>query len=188
MPELSLMLGFPCLVSSLRLRTLSLWTRWPETSVPSQSLAAASWAASWPAPSAGDVGLQILMLAQISCFYPDLMLKWTYVCPSLSLFTSAADSGLEVIQMFPEKGNMGKVLPEYLSNWTTEKVKRGRLLRQVLIAFFWSFLVLITCLFVCLFYPEGVKIISEAFVKSVSFKDDKLEIKLKDGRLVSHCV
>lgn len=36
-----------------------------------------------------------------------------------------------------------------------------------------------------LFYLEGVKIISEALVKSVSFKDDKLEIKLKDGRLVS---
>lgn len=32
--------------------------------------------------------------------------------------------------------------------------------------------------------PEGVKIISEALVKSVTFKDDKLEIKLKDGRLV----
>uniref|UniRef100_A0A8C3AKX9 Apoptosis-inducing factor 1, mitochondrial n=1 Tax=Cyclopterus lumpus TaxID=8103 RepID=A0A8C3AKX9_CYCLU len=43
-----------------------------------------------------------------------------------------------VIQMFPEKGNMGKVLPEYLSNWTTEKVKK-----------------------------EGVKVISEALVKSV---------------------
>lgn len=27
--------------------------------------------------------------------------------------------------MFPEKGNMGKVLPEYLSNWTTNKVKKG---------------------------------------------------------------
>lgn len=27
--------------------------------------------------------------------------------------------------MFPERGNMGKVLPEYLSNWTTEKVKKG---------------------------------------------------------------
>ncbi|XP_020485902.1 apoptosis-inducing factor 1, mitochondrial isoform X5 [Labrus bergylta] len=65
------------------------------------------------------------------------------------------DSGLEVIQMYPEKGNMGKVLPEYLSNWTTEKVKR-----------------------------EGVKIISEALVKSVTFKDDKVEILLKDGRLV----
>ncbi|XP_039633838.1 apoptosis-inducing factor 1, mitochondrial isoform X4 [Perca fluviatilis] len=62
---------------------------------------------------------------------------------------------LEVVQMFPEKGNMGKVLPEYLSNWTTEKVK-----------------------------SEGVKVISEALVKSVVCKDDKLEIKLKDGRLV----
>ncbi|XP_051902629.1 apoptosis-inducing factor 1, mitochondrial isoform X2 [Hippocampus zosterae] len=65
------------------------------------------------------------------------------------------DSGLEVIQMFPEKGNMGKVLPEYLSNWTTEKVK-----------------------------TEGVKIISEALVKSVTCNEDQLEIKLKDGRSV----
>ncbi|XP_074527872.1 apoptosis-inducing factor 1, mitochondrial isoform X4 [Halichoeres trimaculatus] len=67
----------------------------------------------------------------------------------------STESGLEVIQMFPEKGNMGKVLPEYLSNWTTEKVK-----------------------------TEGVKIISEALVKSVTCKEDKLEILLKDGRLV----
>uniref|UniRef100_A0AAX7VXK8 Apoptosis-inducing factor 1, mitochondrial n=1 Tax=Astatotilapia calliptera TaxID=8154 RepID=A0AAX7VXK8_ASTCA len=67
----------------------------------------------------------------------------------------STESDLEVIQMFPEKGNMGKVLPEYLSNWTTEKVKK-----------------------------EGVKIISEALVKSVTCKDDKLEIHLKDGRLV----
>ncbi|XP_061753032.1 apoptosis-inducing factor 1, mitochondrial isoform X1 [Nerophis ophidion] len=65
------------------------------------------------------------------------------------------DSGLEVIQLFPEKGNMGKVLPEYLSNWTTNKVKK-----------------------------EGVKVISEALVKSVTCKDDQLEIQLKDGRLV----
>lgn len=41
------------------------------------------------------------------------------------LFVPANESDLEVIQMFPEKGNMGKVLPEYLSNWTTEKVKNG---------------------------------------------------------------
>lgn len=67
----------------------------------------------------------------------------------------STESDLEVIQMFPEKGNMGKVLPEYLSNWTTEKVKK-----------------------------EGVKVISEALVKSVTCKDDKLEIHLKDGRLV----
>ncbi|KAF7664193.1 hypothetical protein LDENG_00185270 [Lucifuga dentata] len=67
----------------------------------------------------------------------------------------SADTGLEVVQMFPERGNMGKVLPEYLSNWTTEKVKK-----------------------------EGVKILSEALMKSVTCKDDKLEILLKDGRLI----
>ncbi|KAJ7995885.1 hypothetical protein DPEC_G00231350 [Dallia pectoralis] len=67
----------------------------------------------------------------------------------------SADSDLEVIQMFPEKGNMGKVLPEYLSNWTTAKVK-----------------------------SEGVRVITEALVKGVSFKDGHVEIKLKDGRVV----
>lgn len=42
--------------------------------------------------------------------------------------SKANESGLEVVQMYPEKGNMGKVLPEYLSNWTTEKVKSGECL------------------------------------------------------------
>uniref|UniRef100_A0A3B3ZSB2 Apoptosis-inducing factor 1, mitochondrial n=1 Tax=Periophthalmus magnuspinnatus TaxID=409849 RepID=A0A3B3ZSB2_9GOBI len=65
----------------------------------------------------------------------------------------SSETGLEVIQMFPEKGNMGKVLPEYLSNWTTEKVKKGY----------------------C---------VITALVKSVAFKEDKLEILLKDGRQV----
>ncbi|KAM6970346.1 apoptosis-inducing factor 1, mitochondrial isoform 2-T2 [Aplochiton taeniatus] len=65
------------------------------------------------------------------------------------------ESDLEVVQMFPEKGNMGKVLPEYLSNWTTEKVK-----------------------------SEGVGVITEALVKTVTFNNGKVEIKLKDGRLV----
>ncbi|XP_075691675.1 apoptosis-inducing factor 1, mitochondrial [Rhinoderma darwinii] len=67
----------------------------------------------------------------------------------------AQRSDLEVIQMFPESGNMGKVLPEYLSHWTTEKVKR-----------------------------EGVNVISDALVKSVNYKNGKLHISLKDGRQV----
>uniref|UniRef100_A0A673NQQ5 Apoptosis-inducing factor 1, mitochondrial n=1 Tax=Sinocyclocheilus rhinocerous TaxID=307959 RepID=A0A673NQQ5_9TELE len=71
----------------------------------------------------------------------------------------STDIGLEVIQMFPEKGNMGKVLPEYLSNWTTEKVRK-----------------------------EGVSVITDALVKNVTYKNDKLEIKLKDGRLTDHIV
>ncbi|KAL2304551.1 hypothetical protein Nmel_013307 [Mimus melanotis] len=67
----------------------------------------------------------------------------------------ARTRGLEVIQLFPEKGNMGKVLPEYLSNWTTEKVRR-----------------------------EGVNVLPNAVVKSVSVSGKRLLIKLKDGRKV----
>ncbi|XP_018432456.1 PREDICTED: apoptosis-inducing factor 1, mitochondrial [Nanorana parkeri] len=65
------------------------------------------------------------------------------------------ESGLQVVQMFPESGNMGKVLPEYLSHWTTEKVKR-----------------------------EGVNVLTDAVVKSVRYQDGKLHIQLKDGRQV----
>ncbi|KAM8966124.1 apoptosis-inducing factor 1, mitochondrial [Sarcophilus harrisii] len=63
--------------------------------------------------------------------------------------------GTEVIQLFPEKGNMGKILPEYLSNWTTEKVRR-----------------------------EGVNVMPNAVVQSVGVKSGKLLITLKDGRKV----
>ncbi|XP_035143859.1 apoptosis-inducing factor 1, mitochondrial isoform X2 [Callithrix jacchus] len=63
--------------------------------------------------------------------------------------------GTEVIQLFPEKGNMGKILPEYLSNWTMEKVRR-----------------------------EGVKVMPNAIVQSVGVSRGKLLIKLKDGRKV----
>lgn len=34
-------------------------------------------------------------------------------------------------------------------------------------------------------FPEGVKVITEALVKSVTYKEDALEIQLKDGRMVS---
>jgi len=33
------------------------------------------------------------------------------------------DGDLKVTQLFPESGNMAKVLPEYLSKWTTKKVR-----------------------------------------------------------------
>lgn len=38
--------------------------------------------------------------------------------------------GGKVIQIFPEQGNLGKVLPEYLSKWTTDKVKEGKIYRE----------------------------------------------------------
>ncbi|XP_060105655.1 LOW QUALITY PROTEIN: apoptosis-inducing factor 1, mitochondrial [Heteronotia binoei] len=72
-----------------------------------------------------------------------------------ALGRKAQSKGLEVIQMFPENGNMGRVLPEYLSNWTTNKVMQ-----------------------------EGVNVMSNAVVKSVSVSENRLLIKLKDGRKV----
>ena len=36
-------------------------------------------------------------------------------------------TGMKVVQTFPETGNMGRVLPEYLSKWSTEKVSAGKL-------------------------------------------------------------
>lgn len=41
-----------------RLMTSNHWTKSPGMRSPLQSLEAASWAASWPVPSAGDVRLQ----------------------------------------------------------------------------------------------------------------------------------
>lgn len=32
-------------------------------------------------------------------------------------------SGLKVTQIFPEKGNLSKILPEYLSRWTTDRMR-----------------------------------------------------------------
>ncbi|KAL7979449.1 hypothetical protein Chor_004607 [Crotalus horridus] len=72
-----------------------------------------------------------------------------------ALGRKAQSRGLEVIQMFPENGNMGRVLPEYLSNWTTNKVKQ-----------------------------EGVNVMPNAVVKSVSLAGNRLLIQLKDGRKV----
>ena len=33
--------------------------------------------------------------------------------------------GGKVMQIFPESGNLHKVLPEYLSEWTTKKIVEG---------------------------------------------------------------
>ncbi|XP_062916676.1 apoptosis-inducing factor 1, mitochondrial isoform X1 [Mobula hypostoma] len=65
----------------------------------------------------------------------------------------AQNTELEVIQIFPEKGNMGKILPEYLSNWTTEKVRK-----------------------------EGVNVMPATVVKSAKYKDNKVVLQLKDGQ------
>ncbi|XP_078268402.1 apoptosis-inducing factor 1, mitochondrial isoform X5 [Rhinoraja longicauda] len=65
------------------------------------------------------------------------------------------NSELEVTQVFPEKGNMGKVLPEYLSNWTTEKVRK-----------------------------EGVNVMPNVLVKSAKYEDNKVVLLLKQGQTI----
>lgn len=62
------------------------------------------------------------------------------------------DKNLSVHQIFHEKGNMGKVLPEFLSEWTTERVRE-----------------------------EGVKVHTESQVTSVEWLNGRLKIKLIDG-------
>merc|ERR1712071_138292 len=62
---------------------------------------------------------------------------------------------LEVNQIFPENGNMGKVLPDYLSEWTTQKVT-----------------------------VEGVNVLPNSVVEGASLENDRLVLSLKDGRQV----
>ena len=40
--------------------------------------------------------------------------------------------GLGVVQVFPEEGNLGLVLPRELCKWTTDKVKKGERVGSVL--------------------------------------------------------
>lgn len=65
-------------------------------------------------------------------------------------------SRLSITQIFPESGNMGKVLPEYLSHWTTDKVQ-----------------------------AEGVNVITEASVDSVRKDGRKVVLKLNNGQEVT---
>ncbi|KAG7160543.1 apoptosis-inducing factor 1-like, partial [Homarus americanus] len=61
-----------------------------------------------------------------------------------------------VTQIYPESGNMGRVLPEYLSKWTTEKVK-----------------------------AEGVDIITNSIVEGIkSAEEGKVALSLNTGKEV----
>ena len=47
----------------------------------------------------------------------------------LYYFFVGKKTGMNVSQIYPEDGNMGKVLPKYLTEWTTNKVRKGKLLQ-----------------------------------------------------------
>lgn len=75
-----------------------------------------------------------------------------------SLANKGKKNGTKVYQVFKENGNMGKVLPKYLSLWTTEKVKN-----------------------------EGVDVITETEVESCSLENngEQVNLKLSNGNSVS---
>lgn len=68
---------------------------------------------------------------------------------------------LTVHQVFYENGNMGKILPQYLSEWSTERVKE-----------------------------EGVNVIPNTQVKNVELVDSKVKLELSDKKslLVDHVI
>ncbi|CAH1722531.1 apoptosis-inducing factor 1, mitochondrial isoform X1 [Aphis gossypii] len=75
-----------------------------------------------------------------------------------SLANKGKKNGVKIYQIFKEKGNMGKVLPNYLSQWTTEKVRN-----------------------------EGVEVVTETEVKNCSLDNDKQQVNLvlSNGKNIS---
>lgn len=65
---------------------------------------------------------------------------------------SKENKGGKVYQVFQESGNMSKVLPNYLSRWTTQKME-----------------------------AQGVCVIPEASIKSASRNDSQLQLELNNG-------
>lgn len=97
--------------------------------------------------------------SELSCalaFYGKILFK-SYIFKYLAFFIiSAKEKDLKVYQVFREKGNMGKILPEYLSEWTTERVKE-----------------------------EGVEVLSESYIKDVEiFNGNQLKLCMQDGKSI----
>lgn len=74
---------------------------------------------------------------------------------SCALAFKGRQSNFQVNQIFKEKGNMSRVLPEYLTKWTTKKVK-----------------------------SEGVNVISESVVDQAQMDDGRVKLTLDNGQEV----
>ena len=95
----------------------------------------------------------------LSLLAPPPSLSLPFILPTSQLihYRAAKKAGGAVTQLFPEAGNMGKVLPEYLCKWTTNKVRN-----------------------------EGVQVQPETYVKSaVHTPGGKLKLELNTGKTVS---
>lgn len=75
---------------------------------------------------------------------------------SLAKRASIADKDIQVIHIFPEKGVLAHSLPDYLSNWTTEKIK-----------------------------AEGVQILNENKINKVTSQSGQVSLDLSSGEKVN---
>ncbi|XP_058814912.1 apoptosis-inducing factor 1, mitochondrial isoform X2 [Topomyia yanbarensis] len=80
---------------------------------------------------------------------------------ALAKFSEIRQKRLEVYQLFHEEGNMGKILPEYLSHWTTDRVRE-----------------------------EGVKVWPKTQIKAAEVHEKKLRLTLTDDSVlvVDHAI
>ncbi|XP_055600447.1 apoptosis-inducing factor 1, mitochondrial isoform X2 [Uranotaenia lowii] len=80
---------------------------------------------------------------------------------ALAKHSQIREKGFEIYQLFHEGGNMGKILPEYLSQWTTDRVRE-----------------------------EGVKVWSKTQIKTAEVLDKKLVLTLTDDSklVVDHAI
>lgn len=78
----------------------------------------------------------------------------------VSLFLSSGKGcGLKVVQVFPEEGNLGLVLPKELSKWTMDKVRK-----------------------------EGIEVHPGNTLETAVVEDGKVKVKLSGGEEVRVCV
>lgn len=75
-----------------------------------------------------------------------------------SLATKGRKNGVQIYQIFKENGNMGNILPKYLSQWTTEQVRK-----------------------------EGVEVVTETEVENCTLEKSsgKINLLLNNGKNVS---
>lgn len=66
-----------------------------------------------------------------------------------------SENGLQVYQIFFESGNMAKILPEYLSKWTMERVQ-----------------------------DQGVCVIPKTQIDEANFQNNQVKLQLSNGKTV----
>lgn len=72
------------------------------------------------------------------------------------------------------KGNLGKILPNYLSQWVTEKVRQGKIITDINKTYY--FIKKLEP-----FFSEGVTVMNGCYVKKAILDNDKVQLLLRNN-------